>query len=170
MGQVAKALGAGSTIEFRGETYKLSPWSYAIQSQFEEYLEDHALKVVRRLARSLPEAEAQVLMKQTVRDVSSGVYTFGGEAVQEALKSVPHLIHLTWLMLKANHPRVPKALVEDMYREELERVLEAVTLANADPSSPTPEGQTGAPEQGQTAASPSALTDSLQSSLASPTT
>ncbi len=139
MGQISKALGIGSQFTYKGETYYLSPWTYKIQGEFEEYLAEHAMRCVRKLAKVLPEAEYQAILKSTIRDIASGVYTFGSEEVQDCLRSTQHLIHLTWLQLLPKHPKVTKELVTEMYQEEMEALLSKVSESNADPTQPTQE-------------------------------
>jgi hypothetical protein len=142
MGLVAKALGAGSEFTFRGETYRLSPWSFKIQGDYETYLEEQAVRSIRRFQKIFPKDEYESALQRVLRDVTAGVYTFGSEVVQDSLRSLPHLTHLTWLMLREHHPKVTKSLVEEMYREQLEELMLAVSEANADPTvPPSPGGQ-----------------------------
>ena len=62
-----------------------------------------------------------------------GVYSFGTEQTAQALKSLPHLQHLLWLMLQRDYPEVSPALVQEMVNDSLDQVLEAMNAANADP-------------------------------------
>lgn len=136
MGLVAKALGAGSEFTFRGETYRLSPWSFKIQAEFETYLEEQAVRSIRKFQKLLPKDEYESALQRVLRDITAGVYTFGSEVVQDSLRSLPHLTHLTWLMLREAHPKLPKTLVAEMYQEQLDELMQAVSEANADPTTP----------------------------------
>lgn len=138
MGQVAKALGLGSEFEFKGQSYKLSPWSYKIQGHYERYLESEAVKVLQRLRPYLSDQEYKDQLGDVRRDIVNGEYTFGSESVAKTMTSLPHLKQLLFLMLLENHPEIKKDLVEEMIQEELDRVLETMSQANADPTLLTP--------------------------------
>jgi hypothetical protein len=132
MGETADALGLGPTFEFEGTTYTLSPWTYAVQAQFERYLEAQAVAAVKRM--DLPDDERRDLLKDVYRDIAAGSYSFGSELVAQALRSLKHLKHLFLLALKVHHPGVTKDLVERMFERQLEELLQKMTSANADPT------------------------------------
>jgi len=141
MGTTADALGLGPQFEFEGTTYTLAPWTYAVQAKFERYLEDQAVQAVKRM--SLPEDERRDLIKEVYRDIAAGSYSFGSELVAQALRSLKHLKHLFFLALQVNHPGVTKDLVEKMFEQQLEELLQKMTQANADPTTgPAPSTPT----------------------------
>lgn len=137
MGQVSSALGLGSQIDYKGETYQLSPWTYKIQGQFEKYLQEHAMKSAKELGKFLDPKEAKDLLYQTKRDIDCGDYSFGGELLARAVSSVQHLPYLTWLMIRENHKEVKLELVKEMFKEDFERILDKVNEANTEGESET---------------------------------
>ena len=138
MGQIANALATPVSFQHAGKEWKLSPWDYGIQGKLERYLEQHAIKVAREMGQSLPESDADKLLRDTRRDIAHGMYTFGSDEVAQCLKAMPHLKHLTYLMLQVNHPEIEKREVEDMFRDSLDSVLGAVTQAISDPNRQAP--------------------------------
>lgn len=146
MGKVAAALGMGTTIDFEGKTYKLSPWTYKIQGEFERYLEDHLYQVYKRMAPLMTPQERLVELGKIRQEVVSGQYTFGSEVVAQALTSLPHLTHLLYLMIRVAHPEVDKELVGRIVDAQMEEVMAKMAEANADPSTPPRETE-GAPAE-----------------------
>jgi hypothetical protein len=133
MGEISRALGQGSSLSFQGKNYTLAPWSYDLQGEFERYLEDKAWETCRRASQRLSKEEADELRAQTLRDITAGVYTFGGPVSAKALQSLPHLKRLLYLMLEKKHPEVTPQLVDEMVDQNLEQVIAAVNEVNADP-------------------------------------
>jgi hypothetical protein len=133
MGEISRALGRGAPLAYQGKTYTLAPWNYDIQAEFEEHLEGKAWAAFRRSARHLSQDEVDALRAQTLRDITAGVYSFGGAVSAEALTKMPHLQHLLLLLLRKNHPEITPMLVQDMVRQGLAEVMTALNEANADP-------------------------------------
>jgi hypothetical protein len=133
MGDVSRALGSGSTFVFRGKPYKVSPWNYNIQAEFEQHLEKKAWETYRRAAQHLPKEESDALRRETSQDITAGVYSFGAQVSAKALTAMPHLRHLIWLCIECNHPEVTPMLVDEMLGEAAEGVMQAIDEANADP-------------------------------------
>lgn len=144
MGQIAKALGLGSEFEFQGQTYRLSPWSFKIQSEFELYLEGQAVKAVHRMRPHLSDEEYREQLDSVRRDIVRGEYTFGSESVAKAYTATPHMKYLLFLMLRDNHPDIKKDLVDQIVEERFEEAIAAMALANADPTT-SPAAPTPAP-------------------------
>ena len=138
MGQIAKALGQGSNVTYKGQTYKVSPWKYKVLGEFEKYLEENALAKMRMMRRALEQDEYDKFVVATHRDIASGVYTFGSPETQKALNSRQHFEYLFYLCVLDNHPGLPYEFVREMVAElGIETVMEKVTEANADPTQPT---------------------------------
>ncbi len=134
MGQVSKALGAGSEFEFQGHTYIISPWSYAIQASYERYLEAEAVRALQRLRPHLSDEDYKAQLTDIRRDIVNGEYTFGSEAVAKTMTVLTHLKQLLFLMLQVNHPDIKKDLVDQMVQEELDKVMQSMAEANSDPT------------------------------------
>ena len=143
MGSVASSLGLGSQFTYKEKTYTLSPWDFSIQANFERYIEDKAVQAARRMQRHLPEKDYSELLAKVTRDIATGVYSFGGEVISESLKSVENLQHLVFLMLKKNHPEVTPQLVKEIFKEEMDLVLQKMNEANADPDALPKPGEEG---------------------------
>lgn len=150
MGAIAKALGEGSEFEFEGKVYKFAPWTYGIQSSFETYLEEQAVRAAKRMAAYLHPQEAKEVMAQVQRDITAGKYTFGSEVVSEAIFSIPHFKRLIYLMLRPSHPEVSLELVDRMVEAHLEEVMAKVAEANADPTNLPPMTTTTGVAAGET--------------------
>lgn len=134
MGQIANAIGEGADFTFKERSYKVSPCTYEVQGHFERYLESYAIDTYYKLARRLSPEEQDKALAQLHRDITSGRYSFGGQAVREALDSALHLQYMIFLMLKKQNPEVTPELVREMFREQREKLMIAVNLANADPN------------------------------------
>jgi flagellar motor switch protein FliG len=133
MGEISRALGNGSTLQFRGKTYRLAPWSYDIQAEFEQHLEQKAWETYLRATKCLPKEEVDALRAQTSRDITAGVYSFGAQVSVTSLSALPHLKHLVWMLLEREHPEVTPMLVQEMLQEDQAEVFRAIDEANADP-------------------------------------
>jgi hypothetical protein len=145
MGAVSLALGQGTEFTFKDQTYKISPWTYKIQGQFETYLEKEAIQSAQRMGKLLGPDQAQALLNKVHDDIVKKKYTFGSALVAEALNTIAHQEYLFWLMLRINHPEVTLDLVREMFEADLEAMYRAMNEANADPQktespkeSPTP--------------------------------
>jgi hypothetical protein len=83
--------------------------------------------------------EYQEQTQRVIRDIATGVYSFGSQAAYTSLQSLPHLRQLFLLMLADNHPKeATPELVARMFEHDLEACTQAMTAANADPNSPPP--------------------------------
>lgn len=145
MGQIAKSLGIGSQFEYQGAVYKVSPWTYKVLGEFEAYLENEALRNMRKMRPYLTDSEYQELARKTRQDLESGKYTFGSDTIKEHLNSMRHLIALTTLCVQKNHPEFQREALERMFDEDKEKfneVIGAMFEANADPNAPRGEGTT----------------------------
>lgn len=146
MGQISQSLGLGSELEFEGTVYKLSPWSYKIQGEFELYLQRKAVDAVRSLRPVLSQEEYDERMDRVVRDINVGVYTFGSKEVAAAMNSLPHLKHLFLLQLKhAGQLQATSALVDKVFEAAADLAIQKMAEAVADPTrrgkdSPAPSG------------------------------
>jgi hypothetical protein len=144
VGEVARTLGQNASVEFKGQTYPLSPITFEVQAQFELWLERRALGRLAIHRRHLSEEEYDEYRQATVRDVNSGVYTWGTEACQRALASVPGIKQLAFLCLKkamtAESPEVTPAVVDQMFDDAAfaDQLSQAMRDLNASPNPPAP--------------------------------
>lgn len=133
MGQISQALALGVQVECGGQVYTVHPWTYRIQGEFERYLEREAAESVRRMP-GLDAKERAELLYRVHQDTVKGLYSFGGELVQQALDAPRHLCHLLWLCLRPSHPDLTPDKVRDLFEAEPAKFLQAVNEANADPT------------------------------------
>lgn len=134
MGEISRALGQGSEFEFEGRKYVLSPWTFDIQGKFERYLEEQAFRVARRMAATMPQDEADRLLRGVAEDITTGKYTFGQKAWAEATTAIPHLQYLVFLMLQPHQPDVTLDGVKKIFEKDMELIYQKVAEVNADPS------------------------------------
>ncbi len=134
MGIVASTLGIGIDFTFEGKAYRLSPWTYELQALYERYLEHEVVEAVKRVAVDLSPEEGRALMKDMVKDIAHGVYTFGGEEVSRSLCSPKHITKLFHLMLLESDPTITYPLVKKMVQTDLADIMDKISLANADPT------------------------------------
>ena len=139
MGQIAKALGAGANFEFKGVHYKMAPWTYRILGEFELFLQEKALRNMRKMRSFLTSEEYNELVKETRRDLDVGLYTFGSDKVKQALQSSENLKRLIFLCIQVGHSEISEELVQDMWDTEAEMLLQKMDEANSDPNPRKPE-------------------------------
>lgn len=138
MGEISKALATPVTFQYKSQTYQLSPWNFGILGEFEVYLQDEALRNLKKMRKVLTEDEFVKLASETRKDIDKGSYTFGGPLVQEALGSFKHFGYLVFLCLRDNHPEINYPWVLELLQEEGEMVAQKMTEANSDPNRKTP--------------------------------
>ena len=142
MGLTAKALGIGSTYTFEKRVLHFCGWTQGVQAEFELYLEDFALANARRLRKVTPNEELgqgdPYLL--TIRDINSGVYSFGGAACNAALRTDRHLKRAILIMLgeTPGNGAVDYDLVEQIYEKDAEGLIRAMLAADHDPNSKAP--------------------------------
>lgn len=134
MAEISKSLGLGSIFEYQGKTYTCSPWTFKIQGEFERYLEEHAIQKVKLMKPSLNEEEYRSLVSSVHKDIASGAYSFGGEAVSKSISTMVHFRVLLLLCLRVNHKEITMTIVDDLVKERLEEMMAKVSEANSDPN------------------------------------
>lgn len=140
MGNVAQSLGQPVLFPYEGKDYSVSPWTLEIQSHFERYLEREILEGFHRTKHALDPDQADKVAATLTSDIGLGKYTFGTEAVGNALRSKKHLLYLFFLCVKRNHKEVQLEEVGLWARskETWDRMVEVMNLANFDPKPKTP--------------------------------
>lgn len=143
MGEINTALGGGSEFEYEGKVYKISPWSYKIQGEFERYLEREAYQSLSRLRSLIGEEDYKDQLNRLNRDITGGVYSFGSDVVARALSNTKHLTYLLFLQLKPSHRDITLEKVDEMVKKQLEEIVLKMGEANADPTqTPTEASRT----------------------------
>lgn len=142
MGEMSRALGAGSVYTFKDKQYRFGGWTLGVQSEYELYLENVVLTKARLLRKLTPPEELAQCDPYliTVRDVNSGAYSFGGLLCQESLRNEKNLQKAVHIMLgetEGNGP-VSLALVQEMFKEDAAGVMEALMQADRDPNAVAP--------------------------------
>lgn len=135
MGDVNRAFGGGSELEFEGKKYTLSPWTYKIQGAYERHLENEAFKALKKIKHLLPPDDYQEQLRRYQQDVAIGVYSFGSDYVYKSWQYLPNFKQLVFLMIQPNHPEVTKEFVDQMIDKQYEEIVMKVGEANADPTS-----------------------------------
>lgn len=140
MGNVAQSLGQPVLFSRGEKEYQVSPWTLEIQAFFERYLEREILDGFYRTRQALDPEQADRVIAKVVSDIGLGKYTFGTEALGEALRAKKHLQYLFFLCVKKNHKDVQLEDVAEWSRdkEAWDRMIEAMNLANFDPKKKTP--------------------------------
>ena len=135
MAEVSRALALGSKFDFKDKTYDVSPWTYGIQGEFEKYLEHSARKEAVAFQGILNnDAVFAKLLKEVHGEISSGVFRFGGQKFAEAIQSPAHIPYLFLLCLKVKHKEVTMELVQEMCKENMQGIVDAMAQANEDPN------------------------------------
>ena len=138
MGDLSKMFGQGATLLYQDKAYKLSPWLYRVQADFEIYLEEQAWGTYKRAARNLSESEVEKLRMETARDITSGKYSAGGPIFIESIWIPKHAKMFLYLLVEVNHPEISKATVDGMFDSNPQMCFEKVMEAGSDPSRKPP--------------------------------
>jgi len=155
VGEMAKALGMPSEVEFRGVVYKMQPWTNEVMAQFESWLERRAWQAYDRAKKNMSPGEAREMRTDLLAAISAGDYSFGSAAVAEALQSKPGIAHMLYLLLSQNKGVTPD-LVEEMVAEDMDRMLQAMDTANAGDTAPEPADEGEPPDPTPANAAPAA--------------
>jgi hypothetical protein len=139
MAEISKALGLGSTFDFNGKSYTCSPWTYRIQGEFEQYLESHAMKTVKKMRQYLTESEYGELVAKTHKDIAEGYYAFGSEPCMRAMQTLTHFKKVLHICLLPKHPDIDMNTVDELVQNRLEEMMAKVGEANSDPNPNGPE-------------------------------
>lgn len=134
MGTVASTLGIGIDFTWEDKAYRLSPWTWELMGVYERYMEAEAVEAAKRVGALLPRDEARALMKDLVKDIAAGLYTFGGPEVGRSLDCPKHLAKLLHLMLRESDPTVTLETAQRMIDTDLEQILDKISAATADPT------------------------------------
>jgi hypothetical protein len=144
MGQTMQALGQGPGFTHEGKSYTLLPLNFERQALVENALEQRAWEQVRRARRFLPEDEYQEEKAGTRRDITAGVYSFGGQVCGDFLRTLPGIKVLMKVCLRGpGGMEADDETVEAILQKQLEEVAALLEQANADPEGDGPKAGTG---------------------------
>ena len=138
MGTHAKALALPAEFPWRDRTWKLTPWTYQVMGEYEQYLQDSAFRTMKRMRKHLSEVEYASLTGKTREDVDSGKYNFDGEVCRRSLDVFANFAYITYLCLREHQPDVTYDLARELLKEEGELVVEKFRELNSDPNPKTP--------------------------------
>jgi hypothetical protein len=138
-----KILGKGSDISFDGKQWRLAPFTYDIQCEYSSWLKRRAILAVKEQLASgiIDKSEYDEKMDRVDRNITAGVYSFGGKVSVESASSQEGLKELVRLCLKRNHPEVDEKFVDRLFEEKMDEVARALRRDNSDPLSRTPPGK-----------------------------
>ncbi|MGE3804152.1 MAG: hypothetical protein AB7K24_05720 [Gemmataceae bacterium] len=123
MGDAARALSKGPTIEMDGRSYTLTPFNLDMIAMFEAWLEDQAYARVERCRGQIPDDEYQRRLRTVTELVGSMAFSFGSEAYSKAMESLPGKKQMLWLMLTANDRTITRAQIDSLFADNLELAL-----------------------------------------------
>ena len=149
MGETARALGHGSTLNFKGQAYTVAPLDFDALAYFERWLEDRAWDAAERRCRKATEAEARDIRQGVSESIAAGAFSQGSPAFVRASQSLPGQKRLLLLMLQKgrgqNGRDVSEELVEEIFADALEQAIAAMNRAEGtDPNSKNPPADGGA--------------------------
>lgn len=124
----------GALYDFEGKTYKISPWTFGIQGEFELYLEECERRESMRWRPLLSPDEFSALLTKVNGDLAAGKYAFGGDEFRKATMTTRHYPHLLLLCLKPEHPEATLDLARKMVNQDLETLMQKMQAANQDPN------------------------------------
>ena len=136
---LGKVLSVGEQIEFEGQVYQLSPFSYERRGEFEAWCKRKARAEITQsqkalLRREITQAEHEETADRITKLIGSGYFDAGQEGFNLRLGTLDGKVHMTWLMLQPRHPEVQLATVDRMFRSIFEELLAALEETNRDPN------------------------------------
>lgn len=137
MGELSRIFGSGSKLEIAGKVYKLSPWTFGIQAEFENYLEGEAWKTCQRAKQHLTEEEVSDLRAKTRHQITTGLYSGGSAGWIDALRNRKHAPLFLYLLIEGNDPSITMAIINTFFEEHGQEAFDAIAEAGSDPSQKT---------------------------------
>lgn len=156
MGDTAKALGIGPTLVHKGKTYRLSPLSFEGQALYEVWLEGRAWEVASRSNRFMTGTTPDDVRSIVIRDIASGIYSFGSPAFASSIKTMPGIKKMLHLCLLKEHPDVTEAVVDEIFEATMAEAVAKLGEVNADPNPAAPASPGSAAATADVAIAPGA--------------
>ena len=143
MGAAAQVREQGeyAPLSYAGQIWKVSAWTYGVQGQYEEYLENQALERLQRQSALLNPLEAAQFRRDHLEMLGSRAWSFGTQLCYRSLDARENFAYLLWLCLQVNHPEASLELAKEIVREQYPAAQEAMFTAN-----PTTRKKTASPE------------------------
>lgn len=151
MGELSRLFGVGATVTIGEKDWKVSPWTYKIQSEFEQYLEGEAWKTAERARGKVPESALSDIRAQTARQITTGEYSPGSQGFIDCVMTTKHGRRFLYLLIESIDPTITGTEVDNFFAESPKEAFKAIMEAGSDPSR-----QTLPPTVAADASSPSA--------------
>ncbi len=147
MGAYAKALGSSSEIEHKGQTYKVGPATQDVKAMFEAWMEKQAFDALRaaKAKGNLSDDEYREERTALLRDIGSKKLTFHSAYMAGVMATLDGQKAFCLLMIKQNHPDVSMQLVDSIFEEKLDEIIDSIDAHMAD----DPNGQAPASKPGE---------------------
>jgi hypothetical protein len=134
-----KVFGSGEEIEFEGQVYHLTPFTYDRRGEFESYCKRKARAEVSQLLEEVKEGNARMQEYQEFRDevnrqIASGYYDAGQPGFTTREGTMDGKTYELWLCFRVKHPKITYETVERLLQTKLQEVLDAEKEANRDPN------------------------------------
>lgn len=139
---IPKEMGVGTVVEEDGTTWKLSSCENRIKAQFEQWVRGNAEAAIAGLEDSNPEMYRE-WMGAYLEARAAGSYNWEGTACRKALRDMPGVKHLIYLLIKRCHPKITEAKVSELMRKCGAQCTAAVRWAMGNSQSPAANGQPG---------------------------
>jgi len=109
----AQPRASGDMIHALGQTWRVSSCENRIKAQFEQWVRSNAKKQIAEIERTAPE-EANEFRSTYLRDLGAGHYNWDGRAIRQAIRDIPGLTYLFFLLLRRCHPRITEAKAQEI--------------------------------------------------------
>lgn len=133
MGELSRLFGVGATVKIGEKEWKVSPWTYKIQAEFEEYLEGQAWKTAERARGKVPESSLSDIRAQTARQITTGEYSPGSQGFIDAIMTTKHGRRFLYLLIEAIDPAITGTDIDDFFAQYPKEAFTAIMEAGSDP-------------------------------------
>lgn len=137
---LASPLPVAGQFDFRGTVYRFAPFdTVEVVAKFEGWILEQAWHHLRRSKDFLDRTEYQEQVEGMRRDITAGLYTWGGPIRERVLHTAAGQKQLVLYMLQAEQPNVTMPLVETIWKDlaAAERIV-GLMLETADPNAKPP--------------------------------
>jgi hypothetical protein len=104
---------SGDTVHALGQTWRVASCENRLKAQFEQWVRANTKKQIAEVERTSPE-EANEFRSTYLRDLGAGHYNWDGRAIRQALRDIPGLTYLFFLLLRRCHPRITEAKAQEI--------------------------------------------------------
>ena len=106
----------GGFTEFpasNGKTYKIKYLTLRAMSQYENKLQNRALKLLAESKPELKKEDFADLFTQLMENIAAGVYSFGGETCSKSLTTIQGITDLISILCEINSDEAMELLLND---------------------------------------------------------